>query len=58
MPFSFTHHPGFPGVEMSHQPERALTHDFAYTGRPPCAAVEMSHQPERALTLIRGIFGI
>ena len=40
-------------VEMSHQPERALTQTFRYGHRHNYLHVEMSHQPERALTLIR-----
>ena len=37
---------------MSHQPERALTHQKIIQGCTGMLYVEMSHQPERALTLI------
>ena len=45
-------------VEMSHQPERALTRSslpFIFFGKQLCS-VEMSHQPERALTLTGSMF--
>ena len=38
------------GVEMSHQPERALTQALIVHHYQLRIAVEMSHQPERALT--------
>ena len=38
-------------VEMSHQPERALTHLTANRSIFFMNGVEMSHQPERALNL-------